>query len=181
MRLDEAMRTDFFQWFHLEPAARPDGRTTSFRPSGPSFRELATVTARTDDANGIVAIELVLARSFIEDPRQGMFAADIAKSFLSAALAAPDRDHMQHLIDTIGHGGRFARPILSAAPRDAGKLQIERDSAPYQVWLGRNRQWRRPFDTVLLRLENTDGPVPSLRIAVGANTDSAGQASPASA
>ena len=76
---------------------------------------------------------------------------------------------MQHLIDTIAYGGAYARPILAAAPRDQ-ELQIERDSAPYLVWLGRNSRWRRPFDTVLLRLENVEeGPSPSLRISVSAS------------
>ena len=180
MRLDEAARTGFFQWFHLEPVERPDLHTTSFKPSGPSFRELATVTARTDDANRIVAIELALARSFIEDPQQGMFAADIAKSFLDAALAAPERAHMQHLIDTIAHGGTYARPILAAGPRGPG-LQIERLSAPYQVWLGRNPRWRRPFDSVLLRLENIEnGPTRTLKIVVGPYADSEDQPAPGS-
>ncbi len=181
MRRDEAALTGFFQWFHLEPAARPDARTTLFKPSGASFRELVTITVRTDEAARIAAIELVIARSFIEDPRQGMFAADIAKSFLGAALAAPDRAHMQHLIDTIADGGAYARPILAAEPRRRPNLQIERDSAPYQVWLGSNRRWRRPFDTVLLRLENVeDERGPSLKIMVGAYTDPAGQPSPGS-
>jgi hypothetical protein len=175
MRLDEVTHTGFFQWFHLEPAGQLDAHTTSFKPSGPDFHELVTVTARTDDAGGVVAIELAIARSFIEDPRQGMFAADIAKSFLAVALAAPDREHMQHLIDTIGYGGTYARPILTAASR-ARELQIERASAPYLVWLGQNPRWRRPFDTVLLRLENVvDGPAPSLRISVTANAAVAGQ------
>lgn len=180
MRLDEAALTGFFQWFHLEPADRPDAHTTSFKPSGPSFRELVTVNARTDDTNRITAIALTLARSFIEDPQQGMFAADIAKSFLGTALAAPDRAHMQHLIDTIAYGGTYAKPILSAAPPKPRELQIERDSAPYQVWLGRNSHWRRPFDTVLLNLENAeDARGAALRISIAACT-SPDQASPPS-
>jgi hypothetical protein len=182
MRLDEATRSDFFRWFELEPVARPDARTTSFKPSGPSFRDLATVTVRTGDADRIAAIELVIARSFIEDPQQGMFAADIAKSFLGAALTATKRAHMQHLIDTIAEGGTYARPILTAAPRGGRDLQIERESAPYQVWLGRNRHWRRPFDTVLLELENLeDGRRPFLKIGVSAYREAGPQPSPGAA
>jgi hypothetical protein len=180
MPLGEALRTDFFQWFHLAPAERPDSHTTWFKPSGASFRELVTVTIGTDDTSRIAIVELMLARSFIEDPQQGMFAADIAKSFLGAALAASERAHMQHLIDTIAYGGTYARPILAAATRGQA-LQIERDSAPYQVWLGRNPRWRRPFETVLLRLENVEnGPAPSLKISVSASANSAGQPPPAS-
>ena len=178
LRLDDAARTEFFRWFHLEPTARLDAHTIPFKPSGSDFRELVTVTARTSDDGLITAIDLAVARSFIEDPKQGMFAADMAKSFLAAALAAPDRAHMQHLIDTIGHGGRYARPILIlGAERRA--LEIEPDSAPYQVWLGRNSHWRRPFDAVLLRLENVViEAVPSLRIVVSTYGDAAPQPPP---
>ncbi|HXP73774.1 MAG TPA: hypothetical protein VN823_06480 [Stellaceae bacterium] len=181
MRLDQAGRTAFFLWFNLEPVARRDARTTAFKPSGPSFRELVTVTVRTDDADRIAAIELSIARSFIEDPRQGMFAADIAKSFLGAALAAPDRAHMQHLIDTIAYGGTYAKPILAAEPRGGPAPQIERDSAPYLVWLGRNPYWRRPFDTVLLELENAETERGgALRLAVSAYGAPEDQPSPPS-
>jgi hypothetical protein len=109
-----------------------------------------------------------------------MFAADIAKSFLDAALAAPERAHMQHLIDTIAYGGAYARPILAAA-RHGAELQIERLSAPYQVWLGRNPRWRRPFDSVLLRLENIEnGAARTLRIVVGPHADTEDQPAPGS-
>ena len=181
MRLDQAARTAFFLWFNLEPVARPDARTTVYKPSGPSFRDLVTVTTRTDSADRIASIELSIARAFIEDPRKGMFAADIAKSFLGAALAAPDRIHVQHLIDTIAHGGTYATPILAAGPRGEPAPQIERDSAPYLIWLGRNSRWKRPFDTVLLELENRDGENGgSLRLAVSTSGTHAGQASPPS-
>lgn len=178
LRLEEAARTGFFQWFQLEPTSRPDCQATCFKPSGPSFRELVTVTARTGDQDRIAAIDLVIARSFIEDPQRGMFAADIGKSFLAAALSPPDRPHMQHLIDTIGYGGQYARPILTGRRALQG-LEIERQSAPYQVWLGRNAHWRRPFDTVLLQLENLEvAGVPSLRISVSSDADTAAQLSP---
>jgi hypothetical protein len=56
-------------------------------------------------------------------------------------------------------------------------LEILRDSAPYQVWLGSNSHWRRPFDAVLLRLENIEiEGVPSLRIVVSSYAGPASQA-----
>ena len=181
MRLDEATRTDFFHWFQLEPVGQLEAGTISFKPSGSSFRDLVTVALRTDN-NRVAAIALVIARSFVEDPQQGMFAADIAKSFLMAALAPPDRAHMQHLIDTIAYGGAYARPILAVAPKGGREPEIVRGSAPYQVWLGRNSHWRRPFDTVLLTLENLEDAHGSvIRIAVSAYADARPQPSPASA
>ncbi len=177
LSLEEATRTGFFQWFNLEPAAQLDAHRTAFKPSGPNFRDLVAVTVLVSEEGRITAIDLALARSFIEDPRQGMFAADLAKSFLAAALEPADRAHMQHLIDTIAYGGRYARPIL-VRPDNRPEPQLERDSAPYQVWLGRNRDWRRPFDAVLLRLENVEiGGAPLLRIAVSSQAEPDAQAS----
>ena len=74
---------------------------------------------------------------------------------------------MQHLIDTIAYGGRYARPIITAAAADRPQPRIERESAPYLVWRGENDYWQRPFNAVRLVLENvTSGGGAALRILV---------------
>jgi hypothetical protein len=169
MNLDEVRQTHFFQWFNLELAVAPDAARKVFKPSGAKFHDLVTVSAQIDASQRIAMIELVVARSFIEDPREGMFAADIAKSFLEAALAPEDRAHIKHLIDTIAYGGSYAVPILAARASDGPAPETARDSAPYLVWLDKNSHWRRPFDAVLLEVQNvmTDG-TKSVRLAVSA-------------
>ena len=168
MTLDEARRTHFFQWFNLAPAGASEGPAV-FKPSGANFRDLVTVSARTDADERIRMIDLVIARSFIEDPRQGMFAADIAKSFLEAALGPEDRASMQHLIDTIACGGSYAVPILAASAPGRPAPEIVRNSAPHLVWLDKNSHWRRPSSAALLEVQNVmAGGVKAVRLAVSA-------------
>jgi hypothetical protein len=168
MSLDEATKTHFFEWFGFAAAASPVAGTAVFKPGGSKFQDLATLSVIFGANRRIASVDLAIARSFIQDPREGMFAADLGKSFLEAALPPDDRTAMQHLIDTIGHGGTYERPVITGAPGPAN-LQILRDSAPYLVWLDRNPYWQRPVGVVSLRLENTQlhGAV-VLRITVGA-------------
>lgn len=151
MTLAEAGRTEFFAWFNFvpDPGARPG--EARFLPGAPAFAGLAALAAQLDRAQRIDAIALTVARRFIDDPDQGMFAADLGKSFLQAALAPADRTPVQHLIDTIAFGGRFRRPTLRHA--ESPMPALNRDSAPYLVWLGRNPRWERPFAAVRLTLE----------------------------
>jgi hypothetical protein len=137
MTVDEARQSHFFQWFNLEAVTVPDTALRVFKPSGEKFHDLVTVNARVDAAGRIAMIELVVARSFIEDSREGMFAADIAKSFLEAALAPADRAHMQHL-DTIAYLAaatpcRFSR----RAPRTARRRRSLGTAHP--IWSGSTR------------------------------------------
>jgi len=169
MTLGEARRMHFFQWFNLEPTTVPGAALEVFKPSGEKFHDLVTVTAQVDAAERIAMIELVVARIFIEDPREGIFAADMAKSFLEAALAPEDRAHMQHLVDTIAYGGSYAVPILAARASDHPAPEISRNSAPYLVWLDKNSHWQRPFDAVLLEVQNiVIGGIKAVRLAVRA-------------
>lgn len=170
MSLDDATKTELFQWFHFAPVASPSAGAAVFKPSGEKFHELATLSAAVGGDGRIAAIDLAIARSFIDDPKDGIFAADLGKSFLAATLPPDDRTAMQHLIDTIGYGGNFGQTVITGTPRPAN-LQINRDSAPYLVWLDRNEYWQRPVGAVSLQLENVqlDGTA-VLRIKVGAKT-----------
>jgi hypothetical protein len=170
MSLDDATKTEFFQWFHFEPVESSAAGMAVFKPSGEKFHDLATLSVSLGANRRVTSIDLAIARSFIDDPREGIFAADLGKSFLAAALPPDDRTAMQHLIDTIGYGGNFGQTVIMRAPGPAD-LQIERDSAPYAVWLGHNEYWQRPVGAVSLRLENVerDGTA-ALRITVGAKT-----------
>lgn len=172
--LADATATHFFTWFNLEVSEPPRGATTRFRPNGDKFRDLVEVEAHVDGGGRIDRIDVVLRRSFIEDRRDGMFAADIAKSFLQAALPPEHLRPMQHLVDTIAYGGKYDVPILAAAT-GGRPPEIRRDSAPYGVWLGWNSHWRRPDEDVALHLENfSDQAGPAVRIGVAAKGSAAG-------
>ena len=90
--LKAALDQEFFRWFHLEryepPQALADERTWhGFRPSGEKFQAVVTVNLETDAADRIIDTKLCLDRAFVEHPKDGAFARDIAAGFLRWALA----------------------------------------------------------------------------------------------
>src|SRR3989441_7170643 len=85
-RLEQARKTEFFRWFHLEETGRA-GRVVQFKPSGEKFRPLVTLNVTLDPSGRMVGVELVLSRAFIDSGREGTFARDIAKSFLRVATS----------------------------------------------------------------------------------------------
>jgi hypothetical protein len=77
--------SEFFDWFSLQPDAAGNG-TMTFRPSGAAFHDLVALQALTGGDDTLRELRLTLARSFIDDRRNGAFALDITKSFLRSAL-----------------------------------------------------------------------------------------------
>jgi len=81
--------TDFYRFFHLAEAARSAptaGSATSYRPTGP-FGDLVTFAVGTAADGAIVELTLHVGRSFVEDPRNGIFARDVVASFVREAAA----------------------------------------------------------------------------------------------
>jgi len=115
------------------------------------------VKLQLDAIDEVAAAAIEIARSFVDDPNEGMFAADFAASFLTAALDGDDLAGMQHLIDTLRHDWRYARPRIALAHQPAPAIHV--DSAPYLVWLGRNDRWARPVGNETLCLKRTDAGV----------------------
>ncbi|HEY9869599.1 MAG TPA: hypothetical protein V6D08_10575, partial [Candidatus Obscuribacterales bacterium] len=104
--LEEAQKQDFFTFFHLLEAERvkePSGLTmVIFKPlKSPKFKELATVHATIDERGKVVAMDLELRRSFIDDRVNGIFARDIAGSFISSASAPGDAQAVKDLVNEI--------------------------------------------------------------------------------
>src|SRR5580658_3992168 len=91
--LDNAKKTDFFQFFHLEQtgeSAVKDGKIIVFQPSGEKFHDLVRVYMTVDSKALIQGVELELSRSSVDSPSDGIYARDIAKSFLQAAVDPQD-------------------------------------------------------------------------------------------
>lgn len=130
-----------FQWFGLalveSLVLAPDRTAFHYRPTGEAFHHLAEVVLEGDAAGSLSGIELRLARSFIEDPRNGIFARDIAKSLLRDGLSAstPELDDLRNEIE-------FPRalPIGMIRARPAPVLS-EAASPGYEVFLGLRDLW----------------------------------------
>jgi hypothetical protein len=157
--LEQAKQTDLFRFFHLEQSqvSKSDGSTvTAFKPSGAKFRPLVTIKVTTDGAGRILALEMALARSFIDDPRDGIFARDIAKSFLQAGLPASRDSETTDLINEIElHGTSTMTIIKRAAPEPN---LPEKPTPGYLTYLGKQPSYEHRLRDYLLRLVNeTEG------------------------
>jgi len=157
-KVAEAADHDFFRWFHLvryEAARRlADGTTWhGFRPEGAQLRDLVTVNLETDSAGRIVDAKLCLDRAFIEHPKDGSFARDIAASFLrwSVPKGEQGRDALVAFLQELGDLGpnviRLAGARPSVVPQD--------DPTPLsRVFLGQDKESGVALGAARLRLIN---------------------------
>jgi hypothetical protein len=167
---EDAKKTEFFRWFHLEQteaASQQDGgRVISFKPSAPKFHHLVTVKVTTAAGEVLRGMELVVHRSFINDPQDGIFARDIAKSFLLAGLAAPRDRETTDLINEIQYRNVSSMPILRHESVKEPKLP-EKPTPGYLTYSGQQPSFEHPVPGFLLRLENKKlGEVPVLVVSI---------------
>lgn len=99
-RLEDAKKTDFFTFFHLEETARGPGHV-DFRPKGPMFRRHVQVRVVPGPDGTIRELHLALDRDFVDEPMSGIFARDLAKSFLRFAVPGADLPGVEALADEI--------------------------------------------------------------------------------
>ena len=140
----------FFEWFSLEP----DGMTAdvrSFRPSGPAFHDAVSLEAVTGSGQDLRELHLRLARSFIDDRRNGAFALDITKSFLEDALGRTP------LIAELER--RIVDQADIAARHCTDSFALSRDEeAVLQTYAGRKAQCELRVDARTLAFENHSPP-----------------------
>lgn len=159
--LDSAQQTGFFRWFHLEEVgAAKDANNNDvveFRPSGEKFHDLVSLRVTCDAGRRMLALELALDRQFIDSPRNGVFAADCAKSFLLSATSDVNLDLVKPLAEAIEVGSyhRSASPVILHSDRLQSPPQGR--SPGYETYLGRREEWRHApplHDGVQLWLQN---------------------------
>lgn len=119
-------RSDFFTFFHLEvdDALSDESQSlAALKPSGASFRDLVTVYCTLDARDRIEGMELRVARSFIDDPKIGAFAADISKSFLHSIAGSSFSGELKELAEDIEFRAGTSRAIVvQGASRDSEVL-----------------------------------------------------------
>jgi hypothetical protein len=167
--LDKAKDTEFFRWFHLEQTYlnRAGAQTVvAFKPSGEKFRALVTLNATTDGQDRLQALELVLARVFVDDPGDGVFARDIVKSFLLAVVTGRGDQGLNDLISEIQYPLFHGPGVIGRTPPADVKLP-EAPTLCYQVYLGRQTACTLDLADRRLRLENRRvGETPSLIVEI---------------
>src|SRR5271170_3331657 len=76
--LETAKESAFFGWFHLAQVgsipASGGAQVLTFKPTGDKFHDLTTVRVTVDPEGTVRRMELILSRSFIDDPSDGVFA-----------------------------------------------------------------------------------------------------------
>jgi hypothetical protein len=161
-------RNEFFSWFHFEPVGEGEpltgGVITEFRPSGPAFRPFVALRVTTDQDKRIRTLSLEIARRFIDDPKNGIFAADLAKSFLRNVAAPYDRPVLDELASEIEAKGMLASSGLMArgtVPDDV----VSRPLSPAGcVYFGRTEAWETRLGRSLLTLAHVQNPERIFRI-----------------
>jgi hypothetical protein len=141
--LADAQKSGFFTWFNLAQTASQacgGGRALGFRPTGEQFHRLAAVEVVTDAHGAIAAMTLTLDRAFIEDPANGVFARDIAKSFLFDVPGSPTDANVAALAEEIEAGAPSGTVVYRT---DAAPPKPEGPPSPgYQVFLGRRASYQ---------------------------------------
>lgn len=148
--------SDFFTWFHLEETgpAREEGerKVLEFRPSGEIFRELVSLAIVTNGEGRIQEMRLSLARSFVDDATNGIFARDLAKSLLRAAVPRENQADVTDLTNEIEFLFPVGRSAISARD-DLPKLP-DPPTVGYQVFVGKEKLYEQVFSRCVVRLEN---------------------------
>jgi hypothetical protein len=148
--------SEFWRFFNLQ---RVDSTTSangrhvelSFRPGGAMFRDLVLLKVTEVADSGVAAVDLTLNRSFVDDPRNGIFARDIARSLLRAAVPAADAGSIATLAQEI----EIPRPVSNP-------------SEGYRAYLGSEPFSIQQFPhSMIMLLNSKPGVEPStLRITV---------------
>ena len=154
--LEATQQTDFFKFFALAedgPRAQEKGLTVvSFRPRGGKFRELVKLTVKVTAEDSIREMELTLERSFVDDATNGIFARDIAKSFLREAVPGADGPRINDLANEIEFPREMKGYKIMRARPDP-KLP-EQPTKGYQVYAGSLQLYEDSFARSTLHMEN---------------------------
>jgi hypothetical protein len=131
-------KSDLFVFFNFAPIGKKtsNGTTvTSFKPTGDAFRPLVTLEVTTCPRDAIQVLRLFVSRSFIDDRKQSIYAADLVKSFLGNAEVSSPADDIARLAREISARAMAGSPvpILTVGPNPQAPSQI---SAAYHTYSG---------------------------------------------
>jgi hypothetical protein len=172
--LDQERKGHFFSWFHLDPACDPapasSGRTWHcFRPDGEAFRAFAELDVLIDRSGRILESRLGLDRTFADHPRNGVFARDLAKSYLQWGLTGPLGTQARTLIENIANPAAAGVPALMRA-RAVPPAPGEDTTGGYLVYLGRRTTAEAILGNSKLTITNLPGSFPDRQIFAAAET-----------
>lgn len=159
-------RSDLFRFFHLQPMEQTPASVV-FKPAGAAFRDKVTVTVGIDSRAKIQSVEAVLHRNFIDSPRDGVFARDLAQSLLAQSLPTKDRVLILALIRDIRERGETNGLVLRRVGHAIAELTPRPPAPGYDVFLGVAPQFSRDLSLSTVTLVNQGAdPDRILRVSV---------------
>ena len=153
----EIQKSQFVTWFqfaetHREPVAG-GGEKIDFQPTGDKFHDLALIAVTVNPAMVIQRMDLVLKRSFIASPANGIFASDLAKSFVRGVPSSDDSEAMGTLADEIQYRAKSSQTVL-IGPGYSPPALPDPPTASYQTYLGQRRTNSKKLSHCLFSIEN---------------------------
>jgi len=159
-KLEEVRGEDFWTFFGFQPTGPAtvvdDGTTVEFRPRAERFAPLVRVKLAVDSTGTIREMELAISREFVDDPTNGIFARDVVKSFVRAAMPADDLPDVETLANEIQFPREDAPGTTTVRATPAPALPAQA-TPPYRVYLGRDAEWSRTLEASTIRLRNGQG------------------------
>ena len=151
---------DLFTFFNLArmgSESLPDHTVVTYQPTAPTFRALVTLYITTDARGTIEQMRLEVARSFIDDAQQGIFAADLIKSLLAGVGNAFGKDDIAALASEI-HARSMLNPGQTLITAQPTPVLSKQPSAAYLAYAGKGpaQTLANQAGTVKASLENKD-------------------------
>ena len=140
----QAFSKDLFSFFRFRlsgVSVTKDGFTQlQFRPPKASpFRSFVKIFVTLDESGKIRRMRMLLSRKFIDDKRQGMFARDVAKSFVQAAVPPEDSDAARSLVNEIFFRQKLTEVKVGSVISDSakGKKVISGEQTVFKLGSGK--------------------------------------------
>jgi hypothetical protein len=109
LKLSTAKEDDFFTFFRFKEVERhetsKDKTLVMFETGTAGFGVQLAIVLSTKDEK-VKAMTMVLPRKFVDDEKNGIFARDLAKSFLLAGVPEADAATIKTLVQEIQFGGQ---------------------------------------------------------------------------
>jgi len=156
--------TAFFRWFKLTVRTRPRLDCDRYQPEGSAFRERVMLDVELAPPDRIASLVLHVDRSFIDDERQGAFAADIVASFLeTAAEPGADADDVAPLVAALRHVMTDRPGVLVRVRTPAPVLPPDVSSPILQAYQGNAERAELVLSQTRIRVENVAGVTPATK------------------
>jgi hypothetical protein len=150
----EVEQQDFFKGYHLAEFARKEtpynARVIVFRPAQTPvpFEVAATI----DKREHVLAIQLWVRRSFVDESEGGSSARDIVLKFLQEAPPTEDVRQLTELANEIQHGDVASHSAVGSEP--PGARPPAKPSAGYLAFTGKHKSYQQPLGGSVLQILN---------------------------